>query len=200
VRVRRAIQHALDRAAIAKALEGRAVPAGTILPPGMPGYDPSAAIYRYDPERAAALLEEAGFADSRDLPKLKLFVGRLPGGEALIDELGKEDLFILGWGADFPDPDNFFEPLFRTDARYNFVHYSNPALDREIADARHKPDKVERLKAYRHMERTILEDAVVAPLFHDASLHCLNPAVKNLVVGPLGIYYTPIKRAYKLEE
>jgi peptide/nickel transport system substrate-binding protein len=223
VRIRRAVEHAIDRPKLASVLDGRAVPAGTILPPGMPGYDPSAAMYPFDPAKCAELLAAAGHPEGRDLPELRLFVGRLPSGEIVVDELvreleaahvrvkvdatedfgdylgriGSSDLFILGWGADFPDPDNFFEPLFRTGARYNFGHYSNPSLDDWIADARHRPEKVERLKTYRLIERRLLEDAVIAPLFHDASLHSMQPSIADLPIGPLGIYYAPVRLAWK---
>ncbi|MBI1850986.1 MAG: ABC transporter substrate-binding protein [Planctomycetes bacterium] len=226
VRLRRAIEFGLDRGAIANALDGREIPAGTILPPGMPGYDPSAAIYRHDLARARELMAAAGFPDGRGLSEFRLVAGRLPGHEALLDEMTRQfaqlgirlhvdstddfddylnqlktaDLFILGWSADFPDPDNFFEPIFRSGARCNFGHYENASLDALIDDARHKSDKLDRLKDYRYMERRLLEDAVVAPLFHDASRHCFKPSVKGLVVGPLGMCFVPMKRVYKIEQ
>lgn len=64
VRVRRAIAHAIDRERIiAVKLGGRAVPATGLLPPSHWAYQPEVARYSYDPERARALLDQAGYPD-----------------------------------------------------------------------------------------------------------------------------------------
>ena len=49
--------------ASSKLLNGRGTVANQILPPLMPGYDPDYQGYDYDPEKAKALLAEAGFPD-----------------------------------------------------------------------------------------------------------------------------------------
>jgi peptide/nickel transport system substrate-binding protein len=64
VRVRRAIAHAIDRERIiAVKLGGRAVPATGLLPPSHWAYEPEVTRHGYDPERARALLDEAGYPD-----------------------------------------------------------------------------------------------------------------------------------------
>jgi peptide/nickel transport system substrate-binding protein len=64
VRVRRAIAHAIDRERIiAGKLGGRAVPATGILPPSHWAYEDDVPRYAYDPDRARALLDEAGYPD-----------------------------------------------------------------------------------------------------------------------------------------
>jgi peptide/nickel transport system substrate-binding protein len=64
VRVRQAIAHAIDRRAIIEYLRrGMAVPATGILPPMSWAFDPDAFAFTYDPQRARALLDEAGVAD-----------------------------------------------------------------------------------------------------------------------------------------
>jgi peptide/nickel transport system substrate-binding protein len=64
VRVRQALNHAVDVDAIVGALlggEGRRL--ANLFPEGGLGYDPSLAPYTYDPDKARALLTEAGLAD-----------------------------------------------------------------------------------------------------------------------------------------
>lgn len=64
VRVRRAIAHAIDRERIVSAkMGGRAVLATGLLPPAHWAYEPDVVRYGYDPERARALLDEAGYPD-----------------------------------------------------------------------------------------------------------------------------------------
>jgi peptide/nickel transport system substrate-binding protein len=64
VRVRRAISHAIDRdALIAFAWEGLARPATGLLPPEHWAYAGAVPVYAYAPDRAQALLDEAGYPD-----------------------------------------------------------------------------------------------------------------------------------------
>jgi len=65
VRVRRALSYAIDRKAIIDYLRrGLAVPADGLLPRESWAYEPSLPSYDYDPARARALLDEAGYPDS----------------------------------------------------------------------------------------------------------------------------------------
>ncbi len=64
VRVRHAIGHAIDRQAIVDYLRrGLATVADSMLPPTNWAYEPNVAVLEYDPERAKALLDEAGYPD-----------------------------------------------------------------------------------------------------------------------------------------
>jgi peptide/nickel transport system substrate-binding protein len=62
--VRRAIAHALDRRRlISFALEGLGRPATGLFPPEHWAHNPKTPVYGHDPERARALLDEAGLRD-----------------------------------------------------------------------------------------------------------------------------------------
>lgn len=61
VRVRRAMNYAVDREAIVKyAFRGNADPAAGPLPPALPVFNKEMMRYTFDPEKARALLKEAG--------------------------------------------------------------------------------------------------------------------------------------------
>jgi peptide/nickel transport system substrate-binding protein len=64
VRVRRAIAYAIDRDRVVRSkLDGRAVLATGLLAPGHWAYNPDVEVYRHDPARARALLDQAGYPD-----------------------------------------------------------------------------------------------------------------------------------------
>ena len=63
VRVRKAINMAINKDRIVRIVNGRATPANQVLPPGMPGYDNAYKGYPYDVEGAKKLMEEAGLKD-----------------------------------------------------------------------------------------------------------------------------------------
>jgi peptide/nickel transport system substrate-binding protein len=91
VRVRRAIAAAIDRqAVIAGAADGFGVPIGSHYVPGMPGYVDTTAINPYDPEKAKALLKEAGVAVPLALTiKLPPTPYARQGGEVIAAQLAK---------------------------------------------------------------------------------------------------------------
>jgi peptide/nickel transport system substrate-binding protein len=139
VKVRQAVNMAINKDRIVRIINGRAVPANQPLPPLMPGYDESYEGFAYDQEKAKALLAEAGFADGFDT---ELFVANTDpqpriaqaiqqdlagiGIRAQIKSLAQANVIAAGgeadqapmiwsggmaWIADFPDPSNFYGPI-----------------------------------------------------------------------------------------
>jgi peptide/nickel transport system substrate-binding protein len=147
VRVRHAVNHAVNKRLIVKLLyQSMAIPANGALPPTMWGYDPDLPTYEYDPERAQALLREAGWDGSGRRPRLYVMSGPrpyIPQPEQVarviarnlhdvgmdVDlvvqpwekhlestDRGDHDLCIRGWIGDNGDPDNFLYTLLDRDA------------------------------------------------------------------------------------
>ena len=141
--VRQALNHAIDKQRIVQLLNGRATIANQILPPLMPGHDPNYTGYEYDPEKAKALLSEAGFPDGfetsiecisvdpqpkicesfqQDLAKvgIKLTINALAAPNVIEDAgNGKTPLVWSGglaWTQDYPDPDDFYAPILGCDS------------------------------------------------------------------------------------
>src|SRR5450759_4456887 len=61
VKVRQAVNYAIDTSRIQKLLGGQAKALNQILPEGMPGHQADKQFYSYDPAKAKQLLAEAGF-------------------------------------------------------------------------------------------------------------------------------------------
>ncbi|WP_424982444.1 ABC transporter substrate-binding protein [Maritalea sp. S77] len=139
LKVRQAVNMAINKDRIVRIINGRAVPANQPLPPLMPGYDESYEGVKFDPDAAKALLAEAGFADGFTT---ELYVANTDpqpriaqaiqqdlsniGIKAEIKSLAQANVIAAGgekdqapmiwsggmaWIADFPDPSNFYGPI-----------------------------------------------------------------------------------------
>ncbi|MBK8409548.1 MAG: ABC transporter substrate-binding protein [Sandaracinaceae bacterium] len=142
VHVRRAVAAAIDRDFMRQMAQGRALPAGQMLPPMIPGYDehlPS--LQRFDLERAREEMRLAGYPNGlpepvtawigesqgslvaaqqwgRDLERIGIRVEyRQVAFSVYLEETGKPgqaQLFPSAWNMDFPDPSNFLEILLHS--------------------------------------------------------------------------------------
>ena len=96
MRVRRAMNYAIDRKAFIKVLLS-----GTTTAPSQPvtpdafGFNPDLEPYPYDPERAKALLAEAGYPDGFDLVFEVVPGTSIPNGPAIYQKMA-EDLRVIG--------------------------------------------------------------------------------------------------------
>jgi peptide/nickel transport system substrate-binding protein len=145
VRVRRAVNYAVNKHAIVKlAYQGLAVAAHGPIPPLMWSYRERTARYGHDPARARQLLTEAGYSAAlrprlyvMSTPRpylpapvlvarmiaryladvgMKVEVVTRPFGEHLrATQLGEHDLCLAGWAGDNGDPDNFLYLLLDRD-------------------------------------------------------------------------------------
>jgi peptide/nickel transport system substrate-binding protein len=93
--VRRALNHAVNRTAIAEAILGGAVvPAGQLASPNTLGYDPSLVPAAYDPALAKRLLAEAGYPNGFTFTA-KVIVGGIMGDAATYQQVAI-DLAAIG--------------------------------------------------------------------------------------------------------
>ncbi len=139
LKVRQAVNMAINKDRIVRIINGRAVSANQPLPPLMPGYDPDYKGLSYNPDAAKKLLAEAGFGDGFET---ELYVANTDpqpriaqaiqqdlaaiGIKAGIKSLAQGNVIAAGgevdqapmiwsggmaWIADFPDPSNFYGPI-----------------------------------------------------------------------------------------
>ena len=82
VRVRRAMNYAVDREGLVKLLNGSAKPAAGLYPPDDPIFGNPANKYTFDPDRAKALLKEAGYGPGKPV-KAKIMISTSGSGQMM---------------------------------------------------------------------------------------------------------------------
>jgi len=76
----------------------------------------------------------------------------------------RDEMFMLGWVADYPDPHNFLDTLFYTGTENNIFGYSNPELDALLDQAAVEQDSVARLAKYQQAEQIVVDEAPCLPI------------------------------------
>jgi oligopeptide transport system substrate-binding protein len=217
VRVRQAFCHAVDKDRVASQVLLNSVDAARgIVPPGMMGYDAGFEGLAYDVATAKALLAEAGYGPGGNPIKVVVTLPGSSGematyltavlyqwkenlgadvevrqldGDAYFDRLDeeKDDVFFFGWSADYPDPQDFLDVLFRSGSVNNVGGYNDAAYDALLDQAAVEPNAGIRAGLYRQAEvKLISDDAACLPLWFGKSYVLIKSRVKGYAISPLG--------------
>ncbi|UCH16871.1 MAG: ABC transporter substrate-binding protein [Burkholderiales bacterium] len=197
VRVRRALSHAIDRKAfIDGVLEGLATPIGSHFAPTDAGYIDLTGLYPYNPDKAKALLKEAGVATP-----LNVTITLPPpqyarkGGEVVAAMLAKVGINAkienVEWPLWLSGPFkgnfdltivNHVEPLDfmqYTNTAYYWGYDSQPFRDLAAKYAAATNPK-ERTKLFGDIQRMIATDAVNVFVFNPAQVSVARKGLKGL--------------------
>ncbi len=98
-------------------------------------------------------------------------------------------IFDIAWIADYADPQNFLEILFRSGSTQNWAAYSNPDVDKLLDQAGLEKDPATRFKLYQQVEQMILADAPVVPQTYLQQYWLTKPYVKGMLYPPMIIPY-----------
>ncbi|MFT8244842.1 ABC transporter substrate-binding protein [Roseomonas sp. BN140053] len=212
VRVRRALNFALDRNKLRQAvLLGTGTDALSIVPPILQSYDPSFFAYAYDPARARALLAEAGHGGGLDLELnfSDIFWWEEPMAIQVSDQLkqvgvnarlqritgsdmrgrsapGRQDLpfFTFEDGPIVLDPVYSMSLMAHSNGVSNRARYKNPALDAAVDEAKVTMDPVRRDALMRDAQRIWMEDAPWLLTVYPQTFECMSPAISGWVPHP----------------
>jgi len=216
-RVRHAIADSIDyRALREKVLDGHVTLLNGLIPPGVPGYDPSLPEPRRNIGEAKALLAEAGYANGLSL---SMVVGQTgPVAEMIQSNLadvgihvtlqrlapsalddarvsGTFDVFYDGWVMDFPDPFIFLNLAFSTPQDGgvgNFSHYRNPAAQQLLNAAMVTADPQKRAALYRQAQTVILKDQPIVMLFAPKTIMARRSTLTHVLINPYQPNYLDI--------
>lgn len=214
-RVRQAICLAIDRRRFLREVYGEMAELSIgPIPPGVLGYDAGERGYDYDPDRARALLQEAGLGAGfetevwwpqsvssaveclrEDLAAVRIQAEfRYVDSEEMERGLRLRAVPIAGrdWYADYPDPDNFTYVLFNSANRDLFIStYSNEEVDRLTREARSVMNREQRSGIYREVTKLLLEDAPCAFLAHRRSFVAHRSDLEGVTLHLLSPSVTP---------
>lgn len=215
-KIRQAINYAIDKKKMMLYLRnsiGTAAESG-FVPPGLPSFDAEEVKgYVYNPAKAKQLLAEAGFADGKNMPVIKLltipvyvnlasYVAnelKQTGINVQVESIQKslllqqtsksQALFFRGsWIADYPDAENYLSVFYsKNPAPPNYTRYKNIAYDLLYEKSLNETNDTARYKIYRQMDKMIVEDAPVVPLWYDMALHLVHTSIKNFKPNSLNM-------------
>jgi oligopeptide transport system substrate-binding protein len=203
-RVRRALALAVDRDAIVRRITlGGQQPTGTLTPPGTGGYTPPPGV-GLDPDRARALLAEAGFPGGRGFPELELMFNSdelhrriataiqqmwqrelgisvtLTGQDWKVQQSRERErqyqISRASWIGDYVDPTTFLD-LFRADGGNNRTGWRNADYDVLLDAAARADGDAARHALLRQAEALLLSELPILPLYIYTQVRLVSPRV-----------------------
>ncbi|HEY3060975.1 MAG TPA: peptide ABC transporter substrate-binding protein [Chloroflexota bacterium] len=193
-------------------------PATSFIPPGMPGYQSDLGQdIDFNAAAAKDLLKQAGYGEGlKPVPPLRFRFATTTANQTraefiqaqLKQNLGIDvqlesmeakayqaaykakdyDLAWGGWGADYPDPQNWMTGLFGCDASNNKYNYCNKQFDEAATRGDTGTDLNQRLQAYAQAQQILANDVPVAPLFFRGRMVLVKPWVQKMVITPKDDY------------
>jgi peptide/nickel transport system substrate-binding protein len=209
--VRRAFELAIDRTTLIQVVyNGMYTPVAQANPPSSPYYDASVQPPPRDVATARALLKQAGVSlpvpvtitipNNPDLQQagqviqamakeagfdVKLqaveFASSLQAGYA-----GRFQAYMIGWSGR-SDPDGNMWQFLHTGGTFNYGHYSNPAVDKALDDARLTTDLAQRRTLYDQVWRQEREDLPLVYLWNPKNIVGMKKSVTGFVQVPDGL-------------
>lgn len=216
LKIRQAINYGIDRKKMMLYVRnsiGTAAESG-FVPQGLPSFSKEKVKgYSYDPIKAKQLLAEAGFAEGKNMPEIKLLtipiyanlasyvanelkqIGITVKVEALqksllLEQTSKSQaLFFRGsWIADYPDAENYLSVFYsKNPAPPNYTRFNNAAFDKLYELALSQSNDSLRYQLYQQMDNIIVANAPVVPLWYDEAIHLVQKNVKNFVPNSLNM-------------
>ena len=216
VNLRRAFGQAIDKDKLVSLVYKDTVRrADGILPPGMPGFNEDLSGLNFDVDGAKELIADSRYGSVSELPPITITTsgwGGLisPALEAVIHEwrrnLGvevkvrqlepqrflyhlkqeKDEMYFIGWIADYPHPQDFLDILFHTGVDNNYGEYSDPEVDALLEEAGVELDFDLSLALYQQAEQKLVDGAACVPLWFGQNHILVKPYIEGYDLNPMG--------------
>jgi len=206
VRVRRALTLSIDRKSIIdNILKGGQLPALSIVPPNLSGYQ-SPKSFTENVMEAKKLLSEAGYPDGKNFPVTEILYNTNDSHKAVavaIQQMWKKNLGINitlnnqewkvyldttsrldyqlsrgGWIGDYPDPNTFLD-MWTSNSGINNTGWGNKKYDSLIAKAAVSSSASSRLKILQQAEAILIEELPILPIYFYTRIYLKAPTLKG---------------------
>ena len=210
--VRLAFAHMLDkRVLVRRVFQNLAQPAGPFLPQSMPGSDPGAAAFEFNPQKAQQFLSQAGWgkgftcslyysegqfgieeiaraiAAKARLIRITVRLVKLPFDHFFkAVQRGEPDLFLMSWGFT-ADPVVFLNPMFMLVPGGGKMLAVSPAYARILAQAETAVDAQARDGYLVAAQRLLVRELPLLPLFHLNEVAAYSKRLSGLRLDSLGL-------------
>lgn len=215
--VREAIGFAIHRDKIVKHLRngiGNSAEQG-FIPKGMPSFDSTVQGYNYNPDKSRELLTKAGFPGGKGIEEITLHVTEQylelsQFVEHELEEVGipvkiylnrpivqteiianaQVNFFRKSWVADYADAENFFACFYSKNLSPqgpNYTHFKNKKFDELFEKTLYQPDNTKRYEIYNEMDKILIEEAPIIPLFYDQVFRLVNNNIEGLELNPMNL-------------
>ena len=95
-------------------------------------------------------------------------------------------VFIIGWGADYPDPHNFMYPYMSSNGTYGkYMGYNNPQVDNLLTVGIENVEPAVRAEAYAKLQQIWYEDALGIALFQPREMWAYRDNIKGYILNPM---------------
>ena len=205
-RVRKALAYSINREQITEhILRAGQQPAYHFTPPNTGGYQAEARL-DYNPERARALLAEAGYPGGQGFPKFELLYNTSESHRTIAvaiqqmwqrelgieielhnqewkaylstREAGEFDILRAAWYGDYDDPNTFLS-LGQSDNGNNHTGWKHPEYDRLIEAAALEADPAARKQLFQQAEAILIEELPVIPIYFYVTSRLIHPSVRG---------------------
>jgi peptide/nickel transport system substrate-binding protein len=92
-------------------------------------------------------------------------------------------LFKKSWFSDYADEENFMSLFYSknfTPQGVNFFHYKNIEFDKAFEEALSEKDEQKKIELYQTMDRLVIEDAPIIPLYYDEVVKLVSRKITGL--------------------
>ncbi|MGY8719265.1 MAG: peptide ABC transporter substrate-binding protein [Verrucomicrobiia bacterium] len=212
VRVRKALAYAINREdLVEKVTLANETPAYHVVPPGLLTYTSDHKLPANLVE-AKRLLAEAGYPNGEGFPQADLIYNTSEKHRTIaeaIQQMWRKNLGInmglynqewkvyldaqdnldfqiirAGWIADYVDPHVFID-MWKTGGGNNDTGWGNEEYDRMLSQALAAPNDEERFKVYNRMEKILIDEMPVLPIYHYTNSKLISPKVLGYKITPL---------------
>ena len=206
LKIRQAINYGFDRVKMLKYLRNNiGTPAvNGLIPYGLPSFSTDIAGYNYNPEKAKQLISISGFNTDKEivLSTTSSYVDLCEYIQSQLQDIGinirvevnppsthremvatsRLSFFRGSWIADYPDAENYLSLFYSKNFSPNgpnYTHFNNSIYDKLYEQALSETDDGSRVKIYQQMDKIIIDNAVIVPLYYDRLLRFTSKEISG---------------------